>query len=60
MDDTNSIYFMGGGVMELKLNPEFSSKISFYVKYGDWFVLLSGAMTALISGGLLLKKTRGL
>ena len=60
VDDTNSIYFKGGGVMELKLNPEFSSKISFYVKYGDWFVLLSGAMTALISGGLLLKKTRGL
>ena len=60
VDDTNSIYFKGGGVMELKLNPEFSSKISFYVKYGDWFVLLSLAMTALISGGLLLKKTRGL
>lgn len=57
VDDTNSIYFRGGGVMELKLYPKFRSKMSFYTKYGDWFVLLSGAVTALVSGGFLLKKT---
>jgi apolipoprotein N-acyltransferase len=56
VNDANSIYFRGGGVMELKSYPKFRSKMSFYTKHGDWFVLLSGACVTLGFGAHWLSK----
>ncbi len=57
VNDANSIYFRGGGVMELKSYPEFKAKMSFYTKHGDWFVFLSGVWVTLGFGAHWLSKT---
>ncbi len=36
------IYFRGSDVMEINRDARWASRLSFYVRYGDWFIILCG------------------
>lgn len=36
------IYFRGSDLMEIKRDARWASRLSFYVRYGDWFIILCG------------------
>jgi apolipoprotein N-acyltransferase len=54
-DGTGSIYFEGATVLNLSLYPQ---KISFYVRYGDWFAYFCLIVTFLLCAFLLKKKLK--
>ncbi len=41
-DRDGSLFFRGGKVSELHRDPYWAGRPSFYVRYGDWFVAVSG------------------
>jgi apolipoprotein N-acyltransferase len=55
VNDENSIYFRGGSVFEIDRDRRWVGSLSFYTRYGDWFVLLSLGLS-LVAGVLLLRK----
>ncbi len=48
-------YFRGIGALFAYTNPQFDGVETFYVRFGDWFVGLSGLLAL---GGWLILKTR--
>lgn len=44
-DETGSIYFRGGGSFTVSHFSEWMWQKSFYTRFGDWFVLLCGAIS---------------
>ena len=47
VDSNNSVYFRGGGAYTVSQFDEWSGQMSFYTRYGDWFVLFAGLLFAL-------------
>ncbi len=57
-DPEEGIYKAGQLLMDVKIRPAFFKKESFYVKHGDWFVLLCAVF--LLAAFLLLRKKTNL
>ena len=47
VDSRGSIYFRGGAVVELSRDSKWALRASFYVRYGDWFLLICLAFLAI-------------
>lgn len=50
LDDTGSIYFRGSDVFPIYRDVSWSGKLTFFVRHGDWFVVLCGF---LVVGGIM-------
>jgi hypothetical protein len=44
LDNNGSIYFRGCGIIDVISYKNFDNKETFYVRYGDWVVVLSGVL----------------
>ncbi len=55
LNDEDSIYFRGGTVFEIDRDRRWIGRMTFYTRYGDWFVLVSLGL-ALAAGILLARK----
>lgn len=56
VNDEGSIYFRGGGVFPVYRDSLWSDKLTFYVRYGDWFVILSAFLMFLGVGVIIGKR----
>jgi apolipoprotein N-acyltransferase len=52
VNDEGTIYFRGGSVFEVDRDRRWVGRLSFYTRYGDWFVLVSLGLT--MAGGIIL------
>jgi apolipoprotein N-acyltransferase len=54
MDDkvSGTTYFRGAGVVSLNRDKDWAGQESFYVRYGDWFIVVSAGLVLLGAGGL--------
>ena len=52
-----SIYFRGSSIFDVKYQQQYRGTLSFYVKYGDWFVATCGVLVLL--GGVLGGDSKG-
>jgi apolipoprotein N-acyltransferase len=53
-DDSGSIYFEGATILNISIQANSQKSISFYMKYGDWFVYSCASIALILL--LLLKK----
>lgn len=46
-DANGSIYFRGASVVEVRRDPAWTNRLTFYTRHGDWFVLVAAGLAAL-------------
>jgi apolipoprotein N-acyltransferase len=45
--EEGSVYFRGGGVVEVTYDPQTYRKLTFFVRYGNWFIAVCGGLLIL-------------